>query len=552
MGSTLTADLGTWTNSPTSYSCTWYINDRIEQAAAPCDNLSNVSHFYLKNYYYGEVPSVLATAINSEGSATATSAPTGTYITRAATQAVRADDLDDAIGAATHMNETGAEYWSTVGYSCSLANVSTALTYLPYLNHLRGGWGYENNASLIHETYPNVTFVVAVSCCSGYFGPAAPPDPNTGDTSKAWLLANTGTIESLEGANEIDAETNYSCPLTEDGVCPGNNNPPTQAQINAAYTNAMADQTILWSAFSPVMPVLTPTMQSPNNMVNIYGVGSTGVNPSNFSFVNEHYYTEVQANQGMQWSYLYAQDFQKPSANGVAPVRGSVFQEIVERPTLITETGWMDCPPGRVSGSCTKNTPDATIAKLLPSMLLDAHNAGVYRTFVYQLLDELPDPGTGNGNESYHNELFSLDTLANYSPVSPKPQATALQNLMAFMHDSSASAKTFDPGQWSYSLTGLPDSGFTPPYQKGQSPLLQRGDGKFILAVWDDVVLWDVSAGTAIPGVPAPTHPVLVPVVVPSAVSQDDPVTDTTTTLTPSASMTLDLPDRPIFLLITT
>jgi hypothetical protein len=75
VGSTLTANPGTWTNSPTSYSYTW---KRCDASGNACAAIANASgKFYtVTGLDQGHTIRVTVKATNADGSASATSAPT--------------------------------------------------------------------------------------------------------------------------------------------------------------------------------------------------------------------------------------------------------------------------------------------------------------------------------------------------------------------------------------------------------------------------------------------------------------------------------------------
>ncbi|MEA2420800.1 MAG: hypothetical protein QOE60_3006, partial [Thermoleophilaceae bacterium] len=110
-------------------------------------------------------------------------------------------------------------------------------------------------------------------------------------------------------------------------------------------------------------------------------------------------------------------------------------------------------------------------AVYLPRALVAAFGAGVRRTFVYELLDEKPDPAFGDPEQ--HFGLLRND-------LSPKPAFTAIKTLIAALRSS--------PGSGSGSLpwdVRAPDDAHV------QRLMLARRDGSRAIALWRPVSVWD-------------------------------------------------------------
>ena len=155
------------------------------------------------------------------------------------------------------------------------------------------------------------------------------------------------------------------------------------------------------------------------------------------------------------------------------------------RGLVFTETGYhnalndsADQPPAS----------EEAAAVYFPRLLLDAFGLGARRTFIYELLDEKPDPGLAD-----HQQHFGL--LRN--DFSPKPAFTAIRTLIAAIRRSPG------PGdrerlRWTLSGDGAEDV---------TRLTLVRRDGSRVLALWRPVSVWDREARR-------PTPPSALPVTV--------------------------------------
>jgi len=133
---------------------------------------------------------------------------------------------------------------------------------------------------------------------------------------------------------------------------------------------------------------------------------------------------------------------------------------------VITEDGYSTDPndPNGVS--------QAAQAQGDLDILLDGYKDGIAQTYLYELLNEQPDPT--NSNTQFQFGLFNDDNT-------PKPAAIALHNLTSILADPGASASDFTPASLNWSATGLPDT--------ANSLLLETSNGVFDLALWNETTL---------------------------------------------------------------
>jgi hypothetical protein len=110
-------------------------------------------------------------------------------------------------------------------------------------------------------------------------------------------------------------------------------------------------------------------------------------------------------------------------------------------------------------------------ARYIVRLLLEQFAGGVTRTYLYELLDVLPDPAHKEPDRNFG--LFHGDG-------SPKPAAVALHHLLGLLKDKDSS---FVPTPLDYVVEGAP------PHLGNL--LLQKSDGSSYLVLWNDVPGWD-------------------------------------------------------------
>jgi hypothetical protein len=191
-------------------------------------------------------------------------------------------------------------------------------------------------------------------------------------------------------------------------------------------------------------------------------------------------------------------------------------------PRIITEGGWPTNPAD------AQGVDEPTQAKNLLFYELDAFSQGIRRIYFYELSDDHPDPG--NTKTESHFGVFRSDG-------SPKPAAAMLSHLHEILAGGSPR-----PGSLAYAVDGLPET--------AHHLLLRRGDGTFVLALWNEAKLWDRSEHRALPQTvttavltfEAPVH----------GVEVVDPLSGAVTMPAVEADrkVTVSIPDHAIFVLI--
>lgn len=137
-------------------------------------------------------------------------------------------------------------------------------------------------------------------------------------------------------------------------------------------------------------------------------------------------------------------------------------------PNITTEAGFtnaMNNPTTHLP------TPQDVAGIYGPRLLLENLNAGIKRMYSYELIDQRADPA-GTDREAEFGLLNNDWT--------PKPEYTALQNLLGLLSDNGAA---FTPRKLDYKVTGAPTD--------LHSTLVQKRDGRFYLMMWRDCSLWN-------------------------------------------------------------
>ncbi len=211
-------------------------------------------------------------------------------------------------------------------------------------------------------------------------------------------------------------------------------------------------------------------------------------------------------------------------------------------PMVITEIGNfslpLDWPRGKAwwEADTYLGVDEATQAKSILTTYFDAFVQGVGRTYVYELLDQKPD--FADAETFMHYGLFRFDHA-------PKPAATALHNLTAILAAKAPSpVNAASKGRLDYEVTGLPAT--------ANSVLLQRADGMFVLALWNEVPFWTWDSQSS-HAVTAPPVPVTLTLQQAAGTMQVfDPLRAATAIQVAAGqtAVTLDLVDHPILVAI--
>lgn len=140
-------------------------------------------------------------------------------------------------------------------------------------------------------------------------------------------------------------------------------------------------------------------------------------------------------------------------------------QLVFPKPLMATETGYHNCQ------TCPNNgVSELAQRKYMPRLIMEYWNRDVKRTNIYQMMDEGPIP--------YASREDAWGLVRRTGVV--KPAYTALQRMIAILSDPGV---TFTPGRLDYTLTGKLSS--------THELLLQKRDGRFYLALWREVTVYN-------------------------------------------------------------
>ncbi len=217
----------------------------------------------------------------------------------------------------------------------------------------------------------------------------------------------------------------------------------------------------------------------------------------------------------------------------------------------VTETGYETASGLQPDGQAEGGTQDVEANYVLDDVF-DLIRNGASEVYI----DELYDLGT---DPSYNEDNFGLFT---YDGV-PKEAAVALHNLTTILADPGATAGTFIPGSLSYSITGLNSTLDAPALEQawnfgilasvaqslpvnGYSLLLQKSDGSFDLAVWQEPEIFDTSLDQELQ-VPTISSTITLAETV-ASIEVYDPLLGTTpiATYTDTDQITIGVSDHPI------
>lgn len=345
---------------------------------------------------------------------------------QASASPVRASDFVSAIGANIHLGQTG--------YSVSAVVADTS-----YL-----GLSEVRNYGIGPATPPSLQSAFDKLASSGLKLDWLTGGPLPGSLSalNAFVAAHPGSVTSIEGPNEVN-----NFPISYNGLSGTSAALAYQADLYAA---AKANPTLA------SIPVL--------NFTDYPGVAGAA------DAANGHVYPLA----GAQPEVTLATSIQ------------SLQNRMHGAPVYLTEGGYFSLP-GRFAW---EGVDVLTQAKLTLNFIMDAESLGVTRTFLYDLIDDGPDPASRVAANH-----FGLFTASN----TPKPVANALHVLTGLLSDTGPSAATFTPTPLNDFITGLPLS--------GSSMVIEKSSGVYDIVLWAEPQIWD--SGTVQP-LAAPSETVTV------------------------------------------
>lgn len=148
----------------------------------------------------------------------------------------------------------------------------------------------------------------------------------------------------------------------------------------------------------------------------------------------------------------------------------------------LTEFGY---PSNPQSGWQVIGVDEATQARGLLNGILDAAKNGAWRIYLYELLDEKPDPK--GADTQMHFGLLSYENK-------PKLSAIALRNFLRIIEDSGAPDAALQP--LDMTLSGAPET--------LRTLVMQKASGRLQIALWNEAAFWDRAQGTPIENAAVP------------------------------------------------
>ena len=260
-------------------------------------------------------------------------------------------------------------------------------------------------------------------------------------------------VESIEGPNEIN---NYSVGNGTHGPDDKTDQTTKFAANSTAWAKAIYD----WRKSTPSLAkvkLLAPSIATGDpeeyaKLPNIAAYVDAG---------NVHFY----AGNGRQPSNFGGGNF-------AAICRWYRITATPDKPLALTE--WGQTTAGKLGqGGCD----EATQAKYILNQLFDAASLGVYRAYIYQLIDGTPDGDpSGDGGAESHFGIFDYHWRV-------KPAAQALANIKNLLADTTTD---FIPKIPAYSVSGLNNAGAA-----GSSLSISKSDGSTFIVVWNEPQIWD-------------------------------------------------------------
>jgi len=282
----------------------------------------------------------------------------------------------------------------------------------------------------------------------------------------------TNVIDAVEVANEIDL--NYQRYYWRKGDTTKLSNDPKSSLYWATYIRSLTKDT--WNAIkgdpaTAGIKVIGPSLGRTYDYGNKPPLGdlSTVVdwgNVHSYPFGGNSYNAPFAYNTIAK--YYYQSNFPSINLDEHPYVFDVYAPPFGTKPLSATETGYF-------TTNKSKGISEKVHGKYMPRLFLEYFRKGIIRTCSYELLDEWNDPGNAEANFGLLRNDFSA-----------KPAYTALKNLMGRLKDTNTNNATFTPTALDYALTVTPPTGYNRT-QYVHSLLLQKGDGKFYLALWHEI-----------------------------------------------------------------
>ncbi|MCG8365391.1 MAG: hypothetical protein MJA27_18935, partial [Pseudanabaenales cyanobacterium] len=348
------------------------------------------------------------------------------------TQAVQADRFIDSIGVAVHLNYYDTSYGD-------FDRVKNALDFLG-VRHIRDGLNnnqkYLNRVEELNQQGIKLTAVV-------------PYQTKSVADILTRVKAAGDAVEAIEGPNETDIfDFSYQGQKSFQGA---------QAIMHDLYKALQTDPVLGDNGRDIPLIQTSVGHEHKKNEAGLTYPELLGDLSAYADYGNSHNYFSFGAPPSAKIDSHHI-------ANDAAVVTPG-------KPLISTEGGYHTAT---AINNITLGLTDDIHGRYMTRYLLEQFTSGYDRSFVYELLDLKPDPE--NDDAKYNWGLFETDGT-------PKPAAIGIANLIDLLADP---GEAFTPDSLNYSLRGMPES--------GNSLLLQKRDGRFLLVLWNDVDNWDETA----------------------------------------------------------
>ncbi len=334
-------------------------------------------------------------------------------------QAVQSDQFVDSVGVNVHLHYTDTPYYT------NFPLIKSSLVSLG-VRHVRDGM-IDTSLTAYYERHNELG-------AAGIKGLFIVSPSSTSSAIEAWPANVASSIEAYENPNELDSESN--------GIATLESFMPTL--YDAAKHAGTAGS----------LPVIGPSLTKASSFTALGNISSL------IDYSNLHNYFAGRNPGTGGWGNGGYGSIGYNMA--LASIVGGA-----SRPTITTETGYGN------SSTTVNNVPENVSATYMPRLLLEQWNAGIKRTYIYELLSEGGAPFSDYG-------LLRSDG-------SQKPAFKAVANLLGLLTDPGA---PFTPTTFAYQVTGG-DSSL-------HQLLLQKRDGSFYIALWVEKPSYDVNADAAI------------------------------------------------------
>lgn len=384
-----------------------------------------------------------------------------------------ADAFVNSIGVNVHLSYLDRVYGS--GFSTIIKPKLAKLG----VRHLRDGGQVNSNDGWMRTIYGRMKEVAAIGPKFTLIMSPQGGNYNNADHVVRLMQYAGPAVEAFEGPNELDMRGGYWAPNM-------------RAFQRALYNRVKSDATLRQ------YPVLGPSLGRAGRAAD------AGDLQAAMDIASVHLY----AGGGIPTTSMSYTLTQTAAMNGTKPV-------------WITESGYHN--------ATSSTDPHAAVSeraagRYVPRMFLDYFNAGIERTFAYELIDQ----GTDRSDLERNFGLLRVDGAE-------KPAYRALTNLIGLLADPGSTPTL---GKLSYTVKGDTEN--------LRRTLLQKRDGTFYLILWIDASSYDTSRRADIT-VPVRTLTLELGTTI-SRAQVFDPLVGTTASSTVNAprAMTVKVSDAPI------